>query len=350
MKKILLLFSPLFLLFFISCQKEKKVTSETEMAIKTKSWLQSIIARNEKPEIKNMIEQILTGIQTDGMADARVNDQEYLTVFSLSGDYKSTLKENKPHKTFLLILSDNNRKLISAKLGRFIPDKSSPDIPASSFIDFYNKQSPGYDGKYSFLSLTGRYLYDFTFEEGNRTQSGLVKGELPNNNGLRVETQTCTFWYLEITYFYSDGTRTTTRQYLGSYCYDDCIPESACPKVLDGGGGGGTNTGTSFTVPKQYTIVSGINNSWFVVSYEKIEGVRDPSKPFGGYLTTITHQTSNYYGVATYTWREVTNTTSITNGGLIANSETNGELTDVNYGTKIPGSGFKVWTFTQVAP
>jgi hypothetical protein len=333
-----------FSIFLFSCSKEVAKTPEPEMAVKTKEWLLNFKADAPQKERKDKIDEILAGLQTEKFAEERVNDQEYLTVFPLGATFRSTVALNNQHQDYLLVVSNNNRKILSAKVGRFFSGETDKHITPQAFLDFYNKQNPGTDGKYYFLSLAGNHLYDFTFKGGNRTSFGLVTNKKPELTGAARIAARCYQRYLVTTYYLQNGMSYDTWEYLGTFC-DPIDPQ--LPQDDEGQGGSG---GELILVkkPLEFYVEIGANFGWFVKSYEEVEAILDPAETFGGHFITITHKTSNYYGVTLYSYREVTNTATKANNWIVT-SQTTGELKD-NDGVLIPVSKGTTWSFQAVFP
>jgi hypothetical protein len=352
MKKLFGLLCLASIVLVFSCTKESSTKEEPEMTVKTKTWLMAFKEKAPQKTRKDRIDEILSGLKTGSFVEERVNDQEYLTVFPISGTFLSTTAQEKKHQDFLLVVSDNERKILSAKVGRFVSQNAGTQIEAQSFIDFYNKQNPGFDGIYYFLTLAGNHLYNFTFKDGSRTSFGLVTNKNEGSEQRSRIATRCNAYYLVTTYYYPDGSTFQTREYLYTIC-DSIDPQ--VPQGDEGGGGvggGGVDVHLDNVVKQVSWVVAIANNqSWVVKSYERLKGVRDsvPS-PYGGHFTSIDHLNSVITGIEEVSWQEVAVTTSLTLSNFAATSQVAGTLTYSWSGVSEPALGTAGWVFKQVFP
>jgi hypothetical protein len=260
------------------------------MAVKTKEWLLNFKADAPQKERKDKIDEILAGLQTEKFAEERVNDQEYLTVFPLGSTFTSLIALTDQHQDFLLVVSNNNRKILSAKVGRFVSEEVGKQTTPQSFLDFYNKQNPGADGKYYFLSLAGNHLYDFTFKDGNRISGGLVTYKSPESNNVARLAARCYAYYLVTTYYHPDGTTTQDREYLYTLC-DPTDPQLPQP---DEGGGGSLEVVDELSISRQeswHAFYGDVYGTWATIwATDRLKGKRVQSEPGGGHFTGIAFQ------------------------------------------------------------
>lgn len=262
------------------------------MVIKTKTWLTAFKNKAPQKTRKDKIDQILSGLQTGSLVEERVNDQEYLTVFPIAGTFESATAQEKKHQDFLLVVSDNERNILFAKVGRFVSQNAGTEIKAQSFIDFYNKQNPGFDGNYYFLSLAGNHLYNYTFKDGNRTSFGLVTNKNEGSEQSSRIAARCWAYYLVTTYYYPDGSTYQTREYLYTIC-DPIDPQ--VPQGDDGeGGSGGDEVVDELAVVRQeswHAFYGDVYGTWATVySSDRLKGKRNSSEPQGGHFTGNTFQ------------------------------------------------------------
>ena len=103
--------------------------------------------------------------------------------------------------------------------------------------DILNNRSLSFTGKFSVYSVYQDLMFFNSFDNGKINVNGKVRpGEAKSGGG---RTNGCTAWYLTTTYFYSDGSRTTTTEYLGTTC--DCEQNSTrSSSTMCGGGQGGS--------------------------------------------------------------------------------------------------------------
>jgi hypothetical protein len=156
---------------------------------------------------------------------------------------------------------EKSGKIISANIVYYLPKKlelSDPLSPDAITNIFTNKPVKN-EGMFKFLSITGKWLYQFEYKNGKLYSDGFVKAK--NGNGNQTQLNTCIDWYLVTTYYYTDGSSSETSEYLGRTCSNtDCGGSdymSLCRNDTgDGGGGGGEPDNTPTTSTKNISSAS----------------------------------------------------------------------------------------------
>jgi hypothetical protein len=108
---------------------------------------------------------------------------------------------------------------------------------ARSVADIYNNKNTLYQGYFTVSDLSGKIAFEVNYKNGTLTSySRPVKGKAAESLGTRTQTtmaNICTDWFLVTTYYYSDGSSITEREYLYTTCTGTGTPEG---HELDGGG------------------------------------------------------------------------------------------------------------------
>lgn len=135
-------------------------------------------------------------------------------------------------RSHLIVLSDMNAK--------------HNDL-ISTFFN-YSSSPFSYSGKLTLYSLFQDIQFFNIIEHGRLIANGNINGSKDKNPNGR--TKGCIDWYLVTTYYYADGSRRTTDQYLFTTCDDECnTTRIATGRIKCGGGGGGSGTTSSPAFP-----------------------------------------------------------------------------------------------------
>ncbi|NCI49192.1 hypothetical protein GWC95_04605 [Sediminibacterium roseum] len=184
-------------------------------------------------------------------------DRKYL-VIPVNDRMLDIKKLDKNGSLYLLILIDKTSEIKSGNIVYYRPvdGKKSVKLDRNVFSGIFNNSPLNVSGKFHFLDLTGRLLYQYEYKNGNRYSFGVVKPKSTGQiNGNKTDN-VCIDWYLETYIEYTDGTRETIREYLGTTCYDcsDFNYMTLCPGV--GGGGSGPSQPTP---PEDLPIIEDVN-------------------------------------------------------------------------------------------
>jgi hypothetical protein len=88
-------------------------------------------------------------------------------VVPLSNQYQTSNNKGKPHTSFLLLTFEPENKIVRSSVAQYVPDPGkTKDISQRVFFNFYDTKVPAPDGRYVFLSITDRYLHEFSFKGG----------------------------------------------------------------------------------------------------------------------------------------------------------------------------------------
>ncbi len=193
-----------------------------------------------------------------------------------------------------------------------------------------NTGEPDCNGKFKYLSVTGKKLHELEYQDGRLKSFGNFKDSSINKGTAR--TNFCIDWYWVSTWYDEYGNQVAQNwEYYGSTCQgEDCEdPYNAmlCPMEYPGSGAG-TPEGYEYTVtrPVTWEIAISSSNIWRAMSTEQVSGTKVANEPQGGHFTSITHQTSFLQYGDNFVWQELSNTATL-DDSRTARSYTQGKAT-----------------------
>src|SRR4030095_13257141 len=332
-----------------SCKKEgaipKDTPSENLVIInKINAWLEETKKADTSQHSTTTIQSIKDNLDFTKISFEKLSDKEKFCIVALKNEFQSSYNINKYKITNVVFILNENDSIRKGNIIQFLPDNSSSItiIPHNTFYKIFNHQLLDVDGKFSFLSIKDRIIWEIGYKDKKPYSYGVAEARESNSDPVGRVNE-CINWYLVTTYTYTDGTTYTTEQYL----YTDCgrceqtrLANGTVYRINCGGGGGG-GTGTSYPVSKpvdwKVGVATGIAaGAWYVQSYETLNGVRVPgSEPDNGYFTgTQTHNGDEIFNTYPNTpsypygnWTRLQAANIIINSGTVE-SDVNGK---VNY-------------------
>jgi hypothetical protein len=319
-------------------------------------WLDE--QKSEVTPIKNsIIDSLKSSSIFEQMWVEELNEEENLIIVPLSSDFQSQHNAQYGPKNYLLFIEDEEGKIRKGNIIQYLPENGNafPDLPVSSFHDFYNHKDLEADGKYVFLSLADVFQLDFEIDGGKMVQARIIDR---NSEGLDPN---CTHWYLVTpTFFYEDGQLVNIEydiEDLGISC-SSCPPNQLCDE-LDGSGVLVGSNGPSLpqtpieTEAVEWVVAAG--PGWSVHSFETLKG-----RPSANYIpakfTSIIHdniavvssnQTTS--GAPFATWNTMQAVPSLIGGGEAARITVRGTIT-FNDGTSRFERKINSWLAASVFP
>ncbi|RZK37061.1 MAG: hypothetical protein EOO61_09495 [Hymenobacter sp.] len=219
---------PIFALltFLWSC---KKVELESGIQSKEKFDIQQVVGWLESKKISDKsernlkINELINGINQEGLWMERINEQESLIVIPLNETYTPQNDIKAEHINYLLILASNDLKIKQASVVQFAPkDESINSLPKNTFSKIFTNQNITLEGQLFVFSITGRYKYDLTFVNGKRSKLREI-ARFENSkgaDGFNYRTnQQCWTFYTVITTWYADGSHDSETYNNGTFCY-----------------------------------------------------------------------------------------------------------------------------------
>jgi hypothetical protein len=142
----------------------------------------------------------------------------------------------------LLLVVDKFGKINSGSIVYFQPadGKKHTQLAKNTFANLINQKPISLDGVYKMLNVTGRFLSQFEIKHGKLLSAGtLQQEESKDSKGSQRVTSLCIDWYLVTTIYWTDGTVTQTREYVGRTCEGcgDGSYQSLCPDGESGSSG-----------------------------------------------------------------------------------------------------------------
>ena len=329
----------------------------TEMTVKVNAWLDSRQAKVIITESKAKIRSLKENLDLSNLWLEDLSDGEKFLVVPVREELQSQNNKDKQKVTVVLFILNKAGELRKGNLVQFIPENKSAKLllPINTFNKMYNFRPLETDGRFCFLSVDDKLLYQYDYKMGKLSAYGFVEAKPSSNNqkndqGQQISaTVNCTRdWYFTTTYYYSDGTSYTTYEYLystpcGDVQYDD-------PNGTGGTGGNGDDAEEAMPYETKDWIYK-INSSgyWAVVPTEGFQGVKKRSSPGGGAFTSFIHITDGFMSTASgYSWTK--NFRKLENHVSYATIQLQGDITHTFLGTYSGRTATQRFNFNQVYP
>lgn len=296
-------------IFFVSCQKEisdqhdvSNSNSNKAVSEKINAWLDNSKSVKQPNKAAN-IELLKSNLDYSALRVEKSGQGEQLITVPVKEYFKTLKKIDKNATTYLLLIVDNTGNIRKGNLVLYTPKDGQVNskMPENAFYKILNTGDPDCKGKFLFLSVSGRKLYQLEYSDGKLHSFSIAttqtKEQAPQTDSYT--NSNCIDWYWVTTYYDQYGDIISqTYEYLTTTCEGCDDPDLAmvCPDN-GGGSGGGNDVGYEFAVtkPVSWIVAQPQNNWWYVKSYEKLEGQKVGSEPGGGHFTSITHLNSSIF-------------------------------------------------------
>ena len=212
--------------------------------------------------------------------------EKFIIVPIKKGFIANAHKADNPINNLLLIL-DKQGNIRKGNLVQYIPEnrQAMNSVPAYTFYGMFNDHKVGADGRFVFLSIFDKFLYETKYENGSQETFSEIRPKSEPANTASRENQTCTDWYLITTYYYADGTTVTYESFLYTTC-SGCQPGELCSEIDGTGGGDGNSVDYEYNVSKSvYWTVHSFRAAGEIKSIERLRGKRVATASQGGYFT-----------------------------------------------------------------
>lgn len=133
----------------------------------------------------------------------------------------------------------NQEKIVRSHIMVFSNKNAKHDDLITSFFN-YSFNPDSYSGKLALYNLFQDIQFFNIIENGKLIANGNINGS--KDRATNGRTKGCIDWYLITTYYYSNGTKRTTEEYLFTTCDDECNTTRVAGRIKCGGGGGGGGT------------------------------------------------------------------------------------------------------------
>lgn len=353
MKKITLIFvSILEITVFTCCKKEATELADDQISLKVNTWLEKHKVQSQPNKAAN-IDLLMKNLEYSSATVEESDNGEEIIIIPINERLKTAKPIDKESILSLVLIVNHAGVIRKGNVVLYTPGSNSParTIPRNTFRAIYNTAEPPVDGKFRFLSVTGRWLYELTYKNNILYSAGEITQKPIFSSNNQIAAVVCTDWYLVTTYYYEDGSTYTTREYVGTTC-DGCDQDmymGLCP-ANDGGG--------QVENEEEYEYAVGRSMKWKVLddpadpesskdieSVERIKGKRVASEPQGGHFTSASHFWDDcMFCTSNDTWNRYINYSIPTpqsiscniSGNLIYNGQSRG-VNQTNF-----------WSFTDV--
>lgn len=313
-KKMMLV---LGLVYLNACQKEVSEISpgsiaNSEAIAKINAWLSS-----RKTGSIAVISAVKNNLSFPEMRFEKLSEMENLIIVPIKDGFKSAVNKDKNPTNHLLLIVNKAGKIRKGNIVQFVAPNgvNVKKLPANTFHNFYNADHLVCDGRFTFLNLNDKMLYQMDYANGKLSAYG--EKQVKKQNAGTSNVITCTDWYLFTTYFYEDGSTLTTEEYLNTTCSGNGGNQEQESELEDdpyGWGGGGSEVETIMS-PTQldwyvcdlddYTVSLPNSTEWWqLFSTERLYGTKKASLPGGGKFTQIEHLGETITGQSEFTWHK----------------------------------------------
>ncbi|MET0393423.1 MAG: hypothetical protein ABW019_09795 [Chitinophagaceae bacterium] len=352
MKKLILLPCLMAIpLLFITCRKETSGgkqdlnSVQSEMVAKAGDWLNARLSATSQQR-NARIGQLKNSLDFSRLRVEELNKGERFMIIPVDKTFEVGYNQDKSPVTNLLLIVDKTGRVRKGEIVQYIADDPSAgrSVPAGTFHALFNSKPVTANGRFVFLSLFDRHLYEVGYKDGALNAFTVMQPKDKPGAASR-EGELCIDWYLITTIYYTDGTHETSEEYVGTTSYGSCQPGEKCDQ-LDGGTGGAPEV---VSAQKDWTVAHNTYGLWFVVSNEQFNGVKVPGELGVGHFTGMTHLSSTIVATGSaYIWQQLGATTSF--NATIATSIVSGKVSYQGMGdVYIPPAPYQ-WVFPTVFP
>lgn len=216
------------LLAVVGCRKSDTNESINSFKGEISSYLESQKFASTNPSAATVdanrnIDLLKNNLDFSLATTERLDEETNLVVIPVKNRLVAEKNLDKVSILTLLLITNNEKKIISSNIVYFLPaDQNKRSVlPENTFSNLLGGKEVALDGIYKMLTLSGRWLSQFTIKNKKLSSVGTVekKKTVGDNSG---RTNTCTNWYLITTIYWVDGSVTRTEEYIGTTCGDNC--------------------------------------------------------------------------------------------------------------------------------
>jgi hypothetical protein len=218
---------------FLSCKKENietnaEVPISTFPVTKIFAWLDAEKAK-AAPDSANRIDMLKQNLLIEQISEEKPGNNQNVVVIPLKEDFK-TINSTQLHSFKKLILKVSNGLIINGSIVELIP--RGENRIRTNLSAFINKETAGFNGIASNLSIFGRFVSEDVYKDGklySTTQLIAKPKDKKVNDTSQISTLnfsfiTCYDWYIITTYYNRDGSVAyKTYDYVGTTC-DGSLP------------------------------------------------------------------------------------------------------------------------------
>ena len=337
-------------IFFNSCKKELSPSSSSnkETIEKVNTWLDEQKAGKSPSGVSN-IELLKNSLDFASLRFEKSEDGEKLLIVPVEKSLKSITGMTTNSIPNLVLIIDKLQNIRKGYIVLYTTDNGLANkIPDNTFYHIFNTAEPECNGKFRFLNIMGRVLYQLEYKDKWLQSVGLVKPKknpgTTNNPGGRTQAGYYIDWYLVTTLYYVDGTSELVSE---TYLYTTYVSDPDNPDTwpVDGGNAVDYEYEMEKLTP-WWHVYDFPGNLYSVQSYEILKGKRVSTDPYGGHFTSAKHGTdgcNNPDGVWLANYNQDVNFSSWTAYARITGTWTFN-------GTNTPIEGFHSWSYQEMFP
>jgi hypothetical protein len=334
----------LSVVIYTGCKKDDSPKSfiDKEITQKVTAWLNTQKIASQPNKSKN-IDLLLNNLDFNKASYEQTNTGDQILIIPVMEDLKVKKEIDVKSAVDLVLTFDNQKNIAKGNIVIYtLGNGARSNIPANTFHSIYSGLSPGCNGLFKFLSVTGRSIYQLEYKDKKLSSVGIVKPKLKDgtreNGTSGISSFQCYDWYLILT-FWVDGIAVgQSATYLGTTCEggggcDNSIYETICPDGGSGGGGGGGDAPANCEIPDMTAGVESVSEqiSSHVTDINGITKNKNPEWKILKALTwsLVSHEIGTIehvnYPVDRWEWRTLTHGsisfTGLSVGGTISYSQ-----------------------------
>ena len=251
------LFQPIawaIVLLLISCQKEvlQKANDNDGMISKVNNWLDSKKPSGKAKQSEN-VELLKNHLETSALKIENSSEGEKIVIIPVKEEFKTLKNIDKESIPNLVLIMDKMGNVRKGNLVLFYPQNGQAysKVPDNTFYNILNTAKPECNGKFRYLSVTGKKLHELEYENGHLKSFGFLKDSTKNNTTRANDF--CVDWSWHYTVYDEWGFVVYQwDEYIGTTCQgEDCFdPYNAmlCPMDASSGGGTGDDQAYEYAV------------------------------------------------------------------------------------------------------
>lgn len=233
--------------FLTSCQKEtSKNSSDKEIVTKINSWLdaqKSVI----QPQKGTNIELLKENLDFSRLRFEQFAKGDQFLIIPVKEKFSRIKNIDKNYIPNLVLVMNQSGKIKRGNIVLYLPEtrETIDKVPDNTFYKMFNDKAIDCNGRFLFLSVTGKWVNQSEYKKGRLYSFGSIQPKsiatVSNNGAARINT--CIDWYIVTTYYVNGIQVWQTSEYIGTTCYgcDDPNLLSLCP---DNGSDGGSDNST----------------------------------------------------------------------------------------------------------
>lgn len=185
---------------------------------RVKAWLDEHTPVTDRDQ-RTGIQALQDSLDFDRLWFERLDTEEQLIIIPVRKN--SGAPDRGASLSYLLLEAGKSGKISKGNMVRFTPeDPSTVSLPLATFSRLFNEKALDCSGRFIFLTVTGRYLYEINYTNGAMHSFTLLRPETTIAEGRETDPVeipdpgTRLNWYLVTTVYHQDG---------GIEIFEDCL-------------------------------------------------------------------------------------------------------------------------------